>query len=316
MKASVIVIAAMVAGVLSMRPAAQGRGRGQAPKVARIEQVRNNLYWITEGTGGPGASNLAVLVADNGVVLVDTKNPGWGPEIERLIKTVTEKPVTTIINTHTHLDHTGSNPEFPASTEFIVQENTRVNLSKDVCEPLANCGFLAGEKASFLPKKTFKDRMTLGSARNRVELYNFGLAHTNGDAIVVFPAARTAHFADLFARKSLPNIMTTDGGSIIGHLHTIDQALATFKNVDTVITGHGTSLLSWAEFKEYVQMNHDFVNAAQEGLRARRKPEDVAAEITTMLTQKYPGYAIAPAKAKENVGLVYDDIYRSGHYVQ
>jgi cyclase len=316
MKAAVVVIAAMAVGALSTRPAAQDRGRGPAPKVARIEQVHHNLYWITEGTGGPGASNLAVLVADNGVVLVDTKNPGWGREIERLIKTVTEKPVTTIINTHTHLDHTGSNQEFPASTEFIVQENTRVNLSKEVCESLANCGFLSGDKANYLPQKTFKDRMTLASGKNRVELYNFGPAHTNGDVIVVFPAARTAHFADLFARKSLPNIMTTDGGSIIGHLHTIDRAVATFKDVDTVITGHGTSLMSWADFTEYVQMNHDFVNAAQEGLKARKKPDDVAAEITTMLTQKYPGYTIAPTKAKENVGLVYDDIYRSGHYVQ
>jgi len=63
-------------------------------------------------------------------------------------------------------------------------------------------------------------------------------------------------------------------------------------------------------------MNHDFVNAAQEGLKARKKSDDVAAEITTSLTQKYPGYTIASAKAKENVALVYDDIYRSGHYVQ
>jgi cyclase len=315
-KATAVVIATIVLGLLSTGPAAQGQGRAQAPKVARIEQIRDNLYWITEGTGGPGASNLAVLVADNGVVLVDTKNPGWGPEIQRLIKTVTDKPVTTIINTHTHLDHTGSNPEFPVGIEFIVHENTRANLSKEVCESLANCGFLSGEKASYLPRKTFKDRMSLGSGKNRMELYNFGPAHTNGDAIVVFPAARTAHFADLFARKSLPNIMPTDGGSIIGHLRTLDQAVATIKNIDTVITGHGTSLMSWADFKEYVQMNHDFVNAAQEGLRSRKKVDDVAADIAAMLTQKYAGYTIAPAKAKENVALVYDDIYRSGHYVQ
>jgi glyoxylase-like metal-dependent hydrolase (beta-lactamase superfamily II) len=316
LKATVVAVASIVAGLLVDRPAAQGRGRGQGPKVAKIEQVRDSLYWITEGTGGPGASNLAVLVTDNGVVLVDTKNPEWGSEIQRLIRTVTEKPVTTIINTHAHTDHTGSNAEFSSGVEFIVQENTRINLAKEVCEPLANCGFLSGEKAGYLPKKTFKNRMSLGSGNNRVELFNFGPAHTNGDTIVVFPAARAAHFADLFARKSLPNIMPTDGGTALGHLQTLDQAVATIKNVDTVITGHGTSLLSWAEFKEFVQMNHDFVNAAQEGLKARKRTDDVAAEVTTMLTQKYPSYTIALAKAKENVALVYDDIYRSGHYVQ
>jgi cyclase len=257
-----------------------------------------------------------VFVTDNGVVLVDTKNPGWGAEIQRLIKTVTDKPVTTIINTHTHKDHTGSNQEFSRNTEFIVHENTRANLSKEVCEPIAHCGFLSAEKASYLPKKTFKERMSLGSGKDRVELYNFGAAHTNGDAIVVFPAAKTAHLGDLFARKSLPNIMPTDGGTILGHLHTLRQALATIKNIDIVITGHGTSLVSWTDFTEFVQMNHEFVNAAQEGLKAGKKVDDVAADITAIFTRKYSGYTVELSKAKENVALVYDEIYRSGHYVQ
>src|SRR5690242_20477180 len=172
-------LAAVIAVLLVVRPAAQGRRGGTAPKVARIELVRDNLYWITEGTGAPGASNLAVLVGDTGVVLVDTKNPGWGDEIRRLIGSVTGKPVRTIVNTHVHRDHTGSNPEFPPRTEFIVHENTRANLLKEVCEPIANCGFLVPDRAAYVPRKTFKDHMTIGAGRNRTELYNFGPAHTN-----------------------------------------------------------------------------------------------------------------------------------------
>jgi len=306
---------AVIAVLLTVRPAAQGRRGEQAPKVARIEQVRDNLYWITEGTGAPGASNLAVLVEDTGVVLVDTKNPGWGDEIHRLIGSVTDKPVRTIVNTHVHRDHTGSNPEFPARTEFIVQDNTRANLLKEVCEPIANCGFLAPDRASHVPRKTFKDHMTIGTGRDRIELYNFGPAHTNGDAIVVFPTQRTAHLGDLFARKSLPNIMATDGGAILGHLHTLNQALATLQNIDTIITGHATSLFTWTDFQEFVQMNRDFVRAAQDGLRARKKADEVAAEIVAALTRKYPTYDFALPKAKENVSLLYDEIYSSGHYV-
>jgi glyoxylase-like metal-dependent hydrolase (beta-lactamase superfamily II) len=309
------VLVALVVVLRAVSPAAQGGRGAQAPKVARIEQVRDNLYWITEGTGAPGASNLAVLVADTEVVLVDTKNPGWGNEIHRLIGTVTEKPVRTIVNTHVHRDHTGSNPEFPERTEFVVHENTRANLLKEVCEPIANCGFLAPDRRAFVPRKTFKDRMTLGAGRNRIELYNFGPAHTNGDAIVVFPAQRAAHLGDLFARKSLPNIMATDGGEILGHLHTLNQALATIQNVDTIITGHATALFSWTDFQEFVQMNRDFVDAAQGGVRARKRAEDVAAEIVATLKRKYPTYEFAPAKARENVSLVYDEVYRSGHYL-
>jgi hypothetical protein len=68
----------------------------------KIEKLKDNLYVIT----GSGASDIntfsggttAVFITDSGVVLVDTKLPGWGPTILERIKTVTNKPVTTIIN--------------------------------------------------------------------------------------------------------------------------------------------------------------------------------------------------------------------------
>jgi len=188
----------------------QGRGGQEGPKVARIEKVKDNLYYIFEPASG---GNTAAFVTDSGVVLVDAKNPGWGQEILRQLHTVTDKPVTTIINTHTHRDHTGSNTEFPATVEFVAQENTRNNMAKETCTALGNCQSFKGENAKYLPKKTFKDKMTMGSGKDRIDLYYFGPGHTNGDAIIVFPMLRVAHFADLFARKAVPNVMPFDGGS-------------------------------------------------------------------------------------------------------
>src|SRR5215467_2661938 len=76
----------------------QGRGRGpQGPPVAQIEKVKDNLYEITGGGG-----NTAAFITDKGVVVVDTKLAGWGQAILDKIKTVTDKPVIEIINTHTH----------------------------------------------------------------------------------------------------------------------------------------------------------------------------------------------------------------------
>src|SRR4051812_17229038 len=92
------------AGGVPQRGAGGGGGG-----VGMILKVAENLYMIP-GAGG----NTAVYVADNGVVLVDTKNPNNGQGILDQVKTVTSKPVTHIINTHTHGDHTGSNLFFPA----------------------------------------------------------------------------------------------------------------------------------------------------------------------------------------------------------
>ena len=97
------------------------------------------------------------------------------------VRSVTDKPVTTIINTHTHGDHTGSNEFFPASVEVVAQENTKTNMEK--------MDAFKGDKAQFLPDKTFKDKLTLFSGADRIDLYYFGAGHTNGDSDRGLPGA-------------------------------------------------------------------------------------------------------------------------------
>src|SRR5881409_3754401 len=120
MKRVILLIALLAIGALSAAIAAiqaPGGQRGpQGPNVAQIEKVKDNLYMITGGGG-----NTAAFITDKGVVVVDTKNAGWGQAILDKIKSVTDKPVSMIINTHTHGDHTGSNEFFGASVETVVQ---------------------------------------------------------------------------------------------------------------------------------------------------------------------------------------------------
>src|SRR6478752_2798273 len=178
MKRLAVLAVLVVAGALSI-PMVRAQ---QDPTVMRIEKVKDNLYVVTGGRGlgtqsNGVAGNSTVFVADSGVVLIDTKFPGLGKPILDQIKTVTSKPVTTIINTHTHGDHTGGNNEFPRTVEFVAQENTKDNM--------ARMNEFKGENTAFLPKKTFKDRMSLLGGANRIDLYYFGPGHTNGDTVIV-----------------------------------------------------------------------------------------------------------------------------------
>src|SRR5678816_335445 len=102
--------------------------QNQAPPPLDIQKVKDNLYMIV--TPDYGAGNTAVFITANGVVLVDTKTPGNGQSILDKVKTVTQKPITTIINTHTHQDHTGSNDFFKGNIEFVAHENTKANMQK------------------------------------------------------------------------------------------------------------------------------------------------------------------------------------------
>src|SRR5262252_10030723 len=126
------------------------------PPIESIETVAPNLYRIT-GQGG----NSAVFVRDDGVLLVDTKLANNGQALLDQIKKVTNKPVTHIINTHTHGDHTGSNSFFPASVDIVTQENTAANMKKmDAFKDEAG-------KVG-LPDRTFKDKMTLLSGKDAI----------------------------------------------------------------------------------------------------------------------------------------------------
>ena len=158
-------------------------------------------------TGG----NTAMFVTADGVVLVDTKLAGYGQDILDLVASVTDKPVTTIINTHTHFDHTGSNNEFPDTVEFIVHENTRAQMARATCQPVTNCEAFKGENAKYLPATTFSSRRALFGGQDRIDLYYFGRGHTDGDTFVVFRAARTVHTGDMFQRKGLPFIDVANG---------------------------------------------------------------------------------------------------------
>src|SRR6266571_9347491 len=106
----IVIVGTLLMTVVSARETSQGSGP-QAPKAAEIERVQDNLY-LLHGLDRGTRLNVTAFVNSTGVVVVDTGYPGWGRAWLDAIKSVTNKPVTTIISTHTHSDHTGSNPEF------------------------------------------------------------------------------------------------------------------------------------------------------------------------------------------------------------
>ena len=114
---AIVVLLLAVAGGTAQRP------RSRIPPTGASRNVRDNLYAIP-GAGG----NTTVFVTQHGVVLVDTRLPNNGEAILNQVRGVTDKPVTMIINTHSHPDHIGSNEYFPASVDVVAHENTRKSM--------------------------------------------------------------------------------------------------------------------------------------------------------------------------------------------
>ena len=266
----------LAVGVLSIVIAAQPSGLPQAPPL-RLEQLDDKLYILH---GGCMCGNTLFYVADGGVVLVDTKVAGQGAAILDQLRTVTDKPVAMIINTHTHFDHTGSNGELGHVERIVAHENARASLMKTSCGPITNCGAFKGENEQFLPNVTFSDSRTLDVGADRIDLHYFGPGHTDGDTWIVFPDIRVAMGGDLFGAKGVPYIDTENGGTALGYDDTIARAVAGLEGqVDTVITGH-VEAYPWDDLVRYAEFQRHLEEYILAGLEAGRTADDVAAGYT------------------------------------
>ena len=289
MKRLAVLLGLLTAGAVSMIFAQQQQ---QQRPALEIQKVKDNLYVITGGGG-----NTAAFITGKGVVIVDTKNPGMGPAILEKVKSVTPKPVTMIINTHTHGDHVGSNGAFTGMVEFIAHENCKTSMEKMPA-------FQSDEGKKFLPGKTYKDKLSLLKGKEKIDLYYFGRGHTGGDTFVVFPALKVMHAGDMFAfSKGLPIIDINNGGSGLEYPKTLMKAASGIKGVDNVITGH-SPVASWAEFKEYGEFLRDFVAAVEQAKKDGKTVDQAATDLK--LPEKYKDYNLGRAKA--GVTAIYNEL--------
>lgn len=283
----------ITAGTVAMAavPYAAQQPAATGPNVAQIEKVKDNLYMITGGGG-----NTAAYITANGVVLVDTKLANWGQAILDKVRTVSDKPITHIINTHTHGDHVGSNEFFDPKVEIVAQENTAANMAKMPA-------FADASKKHGLSDRTFKDKHTVLGGNDAIDLYYFGPAHTNGDAFVVFRNLRVMHAGDAFSGPNNPIMDTNNGGTGVGYPGTLARAAAGIKGVDTVIPGHA-AVTTWQAFVDYGEFMKSFVDSVSAAAKSGKTADQALAEFKP--AEKFKDYNLTRAKA--NIETIYKEV--------
>jgi glyoxylase-like metal-dependent hydrolase (beta-lactamase superfamily II) len=281
-----IALAAVVVSGTLAGGAVPSQDPPQEQKAVRLRTLGpgDNLYVLLGGGG-----NTLALFREEGSVLIDTKLPGWGRPIAEAIRSASDSPVTTIINTHAHPDHVGGNVEFPTATRIIAHVNAKAAMQRMEA--------FKGANARYLPTETVTDKLSLFDGRDQVELYYFGAGHTNGDLVVVFPGKRLAALGDLFPSKAAPIIDTAGGGSGVAFPQTLARAVAGIKGITRVVTGHEEGVISrrdpratsvdistprtmaWSDLEEYADFNRDFLAAVREAIAAGKSAGEAAAAL-------------------------------------
>src|SRR5437762_2129633 len=178
------------------------------PGPLRIEKVKDDLYMIS-GEGG----NVAVYVTTEGVVLVDDMFDRNHADILAQVKSVTDKPLKYVLNTHQHDDHAGGDLKMLPIAEVIAHKNARANLVH-IKQPYYEDtpGTPIG-----LPRITFSDEASVFLGGKEVRAVHFGRGHTNGDAFIYFPELSVIHTGDMFVANMGMMIFVdyAQGGSLL-----------------------------------------------------------------------------------------------------
>jgi len=191
--------------------------------------------WMFSGDGG----NVTAIAAEGNTLLIDSGVDSRVSELSDVIFKATRRPITRLMNTHWHFDHTGGNVFFGSGgVTIIAQENVKKRLSS-----VQNVPFIGLRDGRYptqaLPTVTYSISMTLRQDGQHLTLVNYGPAHTDGDTIIYISPANVAVVGDIFSNHLYPIIDLASGGSIDGMIHSLDQILAQTDEQTKIVPGHG-----------------------------------------------------------------------------
>lgn len=228
--------------------------------IHRVERLSDHAF-VIYGQGG----NVGLFVTESHAVLVDDQFERLAPGLLKAIRSVTDKPIRYLVNTHAHPDHVGANLVLEKQVMAIVAHanvRRRMVVAQAKLEPARQGGL--PELAFGEEDPRVRGRLDIHLGKAEFHLLHMLPGHTDGDILVGFPAERVIHMGDLFFNGILPYIDTTNGGSFEGLVEQIGQVAAWLPDDARVIPGHGPVCGK----KELVRYR-DFLRAVQAHAKAR-----------------------------------------------
>ncbi len=249
----------------------------------RATTLGRGVYMLT-GAGG----NIGLAVGDDAVFVVDDQFAPLTPKILAAIKSITDKPVKFVVNTHWHFDHTGGNENLGNAGGLIVaQENVRRRMSAGQFIEALNRTEPPAPKGA-LPVVTFDEGLTFHLNGDSLVVIHIPRAHTDGDAIVYFTRANVVHTGDSFVSAGLPFVDLSSGGSIHGVIDAAARVYGMTNDQTRIIPGHGP-LTDRARLKAWRDMLLTLRDRMATELAAGRTLDQILAlKITEPFAKDFP----------------------------
>ena len=245
----------------------------------KSHQVSENIYMLT-GSGG----NIGISVGDDGVFMIDDQFAPLTEKILAEIKTLSDKPVKFLINTHWHGDHTGGNENMKKKGTIVVaHENVRKRMNSEQFNSMWNRTTPASPEDA-LPVVTFDNSVTFHFNGEDILVFHVHNAHTDGDSMIYFSKSNVLHTGDAYFQGKYPYIDLDAGGSIDGYIKAVHFALQLIDDETKIIPGH-RNISDKSELKAYVAILEDLRSIIAKEVAAGKSEDEVTNNAA--LTKKY-----------------------------
>ena len=239
------------------------RGQDFSEVEVKVHPVAGQVYYL-EGSGG----NIGLFVGDDGVFLIDDQYAPLTDKIVAAVRTVSQKPIRFLVNTHMHPDHTGGNENFGNMGILIFGHD-------NVRSQMAVAGYTQTP-----PLITFGEDMSFHINGETVYVFKVPDAHTNGDSFILFNESNVIHTGDVYRTTTYPYIDTSNGGSFLGQIKALDLLIEVADSDTKIIPGHGvvSNVAEVRAFRDMLLVLRDRIKAS---IVAGRTLEQIQAEGLT-----------------------------------
>lgn len=251
----------------------------------KVTRVSGNIYML-EGAGG----NIGASVGEDGIVIVDDQYAPLADKIQAALRSITDKPLRFVINTHYHFDHTGGNESFQKSAPVIAHDNVRKRLESG--GTLGNGGAVKFDSPpspkAALPIITFDHDVTVHLNGEDIRALHFPSGHTDGDSVVFFTKSNVVHMGDDFVTYGFPFVDLSGGGSVEGIIGACEAIIKQLPADVKVIPGHGP-VSTLDDMRSFVTMLNETRAAVATAIKAGKSLEQLKQEKVLAPWQKFSG---------------------------
>ncbi|GHB74018.1 MBL fold metallo-hydrolase [Persicitalea jodogahamensis] len=262
----------------------------------KMRDLRGGVGIFTEKGG-----TIAYFINKEGIVVVDTQFPEQSEHLIGALRKTNEQPISYLINTHHHGDHSGGNIAFKGIAKNVVAHANSARNQREVAEKQNSV-----EKQLF-PDLTFTDSWKQKVGKESIKMHYFGAGHTNGDSIVHFENANVAHLGDLLFNGRYPFVDASAGASVKSWIKVLDNTQKTFDKNTLFVFGHAFDPEKVTGGQEEIKLFKDYLEKTvayvEKEVKAGKSKEEI------LKTGSIPGVTYMQGTGLErSLGPVYDEV--------